>query len=233
MLKKTAFIFLLLIQFFICFTLKDKLITGCLFLIADVILAALAVCYKKYTKYMAIQFPSIMVNRNRNYDVLLLGSRKCAHETAAGQILNLKNDFRNLYTDYLLVQRWYSLTRMGGDVVVEMDFSDNQYLNNSKINKLDYDLLHPVTLLEHGIHRNGFSTVICRMEASLAYFFKARRRRQMISGHGLESCYDRMEQIAHFCGKRGRRAVFHVFHCRPEIRDRLTDSTLNIEYIDE
>lgn len=102
----------------------------------------------QYREYMSVRIIDPKKNLTRNYKYIYLGIQD--GKTTDKSILDLRGYSRNFYVDSLLVQRYYSF--LGRDGVIKI-FSgmNSKYIEDEKISVLDYPLLHPVTLMEHGV----------------------------------------------------------------------------------
>ena len=87
-------------------------------------------------------------NLKRNYKRILLGC--FTKEGKLDDTLDLRGYCRNFYVDSLLVQRYYSFLAKDGKIIIKTQNS-NEYRDSTRICILDYPLMHPVTLLEHGL----------------------------------------------------------------------------------
>lgn len=101
-----------------------------------------------YRRFMADRMIDPKNNLKRNYKRILLGSFN--KEEKSDDALDLRGYRRNFYVDSLLVQRYYSFLAPDGKIIIKTQKS-NKYRDSTKICVLDYPLMHPVTLLEHGV----------------------------------------------------------------------------------
>lgn len=102
----------------------------------------------KYRAYMNSRIIDPKRHLKRNYAMIYLGVQN--GEAAGENTLDLRGYSRNFYVDTLLVQRYYSFLAADGTIKVFAG-KNKQYVDDKRISPLDYPLLHPVTLLEHGI----------------------------------------------------------------------------------
>lgn len=102
----------------------------------------------KYRAYMSSRIIDPKRHLKRNYTTIYLGVQN--GEKADENTLDLRGYTRNFYVDTLLVQRYYSFLGEAGTIKI-FTGKNRSYVNHNLISPLDYPLLHPVTLLEHGI----------------------------------------------------------------------------------
>lgn len=102
----------------------------------------------QYRAYMNSRIIDPKRHLKRNYAMIFLGVQN--EEAADDNTLDLRGYSRNYYVDTLLVKRYYSFLSADGTIKV-FTGKNKQYVNDKRISPLDYPLLHPVTLLEHGI----------------------------------------------------------------------------------
>ena len=118
-------------------------------------------------------------------------------EAADDNTLDLRGYSRNFYVDTLLVQRYYSFLDADGTIKV-FTAKNKQYVNDKHISPLDYPLLHPVTLLEHGIEPHKyymFNPLVGLLFVCVATF-GSRQKDQCPMG-------SQTADILHFCKARG------------------------------
>lgn len=88
--------------------------------------------------------PNLLQDKRRNFDIIYIGDL-CQY----GAGLDLTVKYSNLYSDYLLLQRYYSLLSKTGRVIFNIKANRN-YMKSQKLSWFVLGMLHPVTLLEHG-----------------------------------------------------------------------------------
>lgn len=138
--------------------------------------AALAGAYGVYSRFMDGAVPDLLRNRKRNYDAILLGSRNPGAALSGGT-LNLSNFRRNLYTDVLLVHRWYGFLRREGVLILPVDCGDREYLTGDRISVFDNRFLERVTLLEHGKDMKSIRYFCEEYVKGIPFLFHIGRRR--------------------------------------------------------
>lgn len=143
----------------IIITLLSFLLTICvainrLFVILFLIFILYIVCVIgvvgliQYRTYMSVRIIDPKKNLKRGYKHLYLGIYDGT--SVDSDTLDLRGYLRNFYVDTLLVQRYYSFLCENGDITIFAG-KNTSYINHITISVLDYPLLHPVTLLEHGL----------------------------------------------------------------------------------
>lgn len=151
--KKRIVYFLTLILFslesIIVFKVNDKYLYAIYFII-NLILLFIIISYIKYEQYIKLVVPDIHTNLYRNYDVLILGNRKLDIEIKKNY-LDLRNYKRNLYTDILILERYYGFLKDNGKIIFYICKNDCKNLYSKHISIFDYEFLHSVTLLEHDL----------------------------------------------------------------------------------
>ena len=170
----------LLILFFLCTTVSAVLLLLCAFnqwwILAAIIITGLCgmilsllglLRYKKFIEPILIDPKQ---NLKRNYKFLVLGKLNSDRENN-GQILDMRGYSRNLYVDFLMLQRYYSFLDSTGTILWEIDLSDIAYIEKHHISILDYLLLHEVTLIEHGIQMRSVKIKIRILLIGLVYFY--------------------------------------------------------------
>lgn len=90
--------------------------------------------------------PKLLNDSTRNYQYLELGYQRTRENSG----LDLTQKYTNLYSDFLLLKRYYSLVKRGGVIVVNMD-ATKSYMLKQQPTVFSLCMLHPVTLLELGI----------------------------------------------------------------------------------
>ncbi len=193
-----VFIFLVAILFFSLFQQFIFLSVFSIFFILWGIL--FYVGSKRYKQYISSHTISLTKNLQRNYDFLILGSKNITFSENHSN-LDLRNYGRNQYTDFLIVQRYYSFLKKGGTVRILIDLADKTYQSSSKISYFDYPLLHKVTLLEHGISINSKFEYLKRLWYYPLFFLISIPKKQF-QNHVLE-CSDSFAPIKEFCSSRG------------------------------
>ena len=117
------------------------------------LLSFLIFTYYKFRLFRKNHIKSLSVNLERNYDVLVLGDSKIVPEQDATCAV-YTNYYRNIHTDRLVLERYYSLVRTGGIIRLYIDKLDRKYLAGKCISPFDFQYLHPVTLFEERVPEN-------------------------------------------------------------------------------
>ena len=96
---------------------------------------------KMYNKHKSNYNISLLHNFKRDYEKLILGRITNISMKKNKNYLNLQNYCRNFYTDILMIERYYSFLRKGGEIVLNIE-NDKSYLSNETISIFDASLLH-------------------------------------------------------------------------------------------
>lgn len=106
--------------------------------------------------YLNSRVPDLMYSR-RNYEKLLICDEQYVKKIDIDKdnTLILSNYNRNFYTDFKILQRYYSFLHTNGECIFVFDFNRYSYFKNRKINSIDYPFLHVVTLYENNIKYNS------------------------------------------------------------------------------
>lgn len=152
---KKKIIIILVVGFFVCtailtaYTVVEKMYIFMTLMICLYCVTLLSVIgLINYRKFMSERVIDPKKNLKRNYKRIYLGIMN--GDIADENTLDLRGYHRNFYVDSLLVQRYYSFLAKDGTIII-FSGKDIHYVNDNKISMLDYPLLHPVTLMEHGI----------------------------------------------------------------------------------
>ena len=106
--------------------------------------------YLIYKKEVLDVVPTLVHGGIRNYKHLYIGEKN-AYKITDG--IDLRNIERNMYTDFLILKRYYGfLDKETGEICWKLN-SHKSYLNNKNISMFDVCFLHEVTLMEHGYVR--------------------------------------------------------------------------------
>ena len=176
--------------------------------------------YIIYKKYLSTYVPDIMKNLTRNYDKIILGDKRLASKQGDlhGSVLDLTNYSRNLYTDILILERWYSFLRNNGTVYFNIDVGSHRCLFEDAISFFDDAFLHQVTLLEHGkdIFSNKYK--IIQYQKGLYFLFIKRRnihinkKKRVLNNEEIQILKDKFNEIEAFCKNRNINVVFNFFN---------------------
>lgn len=149
--KKLLFIVLLLVTSIVIQIIFKRISMLCIILDFLILIYILGMIIEK--KFLDSRIPNIMTSK-RNYDKLLLGNERDIKniDIDLDNTLIMTNYDRNLYVDFLILQRYYSFLRIDGECEFICDFNNYKYFNSNKIDSLDYDFLHIVTLYENGVN---------------------------------------------------------------------------------
>ena len=164
---------------------------------------------KKYRIHCDKIIPNMMTNLERNYDSIVLGELTNIQKfDIEEKTLILGNFYRNLYTDELVMQRFYSYLKRGGTVYFVIDRCKLSDIRSKRISPLDYVFLHDVTLLEHGIDRGGLKYKMLERKAALLLLLQPFiKRKSYISSSSEEYEYIK-DRITSFCIERNINCKF-------------------------
>lgn len=98
--------------------------------------------YGKITRQWR-KVPNLLDDVTRNYKKIYLGYKALNNDG-----LDLTQQYSNLYTDYLLFQRYYSLGDINCRFIINMH-ANKRYQHSCKPSLFSLNMLHPITLLEH------------------------------------------------------------------------------------
>lgn len=168
--KKLLFICMLLIISIIIQIILRKISFMCIILYFLILLCKLVTI--EYKKFLNLRLPNIIEGK-RNYDVLVIGDEKNIKNSGiiSNNVLFITNYKRNLYVDFLILKRYYSFLHEKGECKFIFDFNDYRYFNSNKIDSLDYDFLHIVTLYENGINTKSIRYKLQRLLNKYKYIY--------------------------------------------------------------
>lgn len=198
--KKAAFIiieFLLLIFFILSNSLWIRISVFTI----ECLIIYLILSYRQYNNYCKEKFPGT---------VTLQGGIMISLMWEIYGLMQMKKIFlditgvrRNLYTDILIIERYYSFLKPYGTVVVCINFKDKYYLTSRKVSVFDITALHEVTLWEHGIDARGRDYKLHKLVGG-ALFLVAKYLRFTFASVGKDSIpLKEMQQLKGFCKLRG------------------------------
>lgn len=102
-------------------------------------------------RFLKFRIPNLM-NSGRNFDSILICEESYVKYINRNNMLLLSNYNRNFFVDFLILKRYYSFLKNNGEAIFVFDLKNKKYFNNKKINIIDYDFLHIVTLCENEIN---------------------------------------------------------------------------------
>ena len=125
--------------------------------IIDVIITLYLCGFYMEKKFVKKRLPNIMTSK-RNYENIIMCDECCLKDIEIDKenTLILSNYNRNLYVDFLILQRYYSFLKSNGLCIFVFDFENDKYFRDTKIDSLDYIFLHIVTLYENNINLESF-----------------------------------------------------------------------------
>lgn len=174
--------------------------------------------YSGFRKWRREHIRSLSVNLDRNYSSLSLGDYAIVPKQ--GGDICYANYFRNLHTDRLIMERYFSLLKKGGAVRLYIDTGDKAYFSNKKIAPYDCQYLHPVTLYEENVSPSAISSkkrlILNTLRFITTGFGKRKKHLQFVKADGcvpeiLESNDDfiKMQQL---CSK--KQLALEIYCCR-------------------
>lgn len=184
--------------------------------------------YKKYRVYIGNKVPSLMGNMTRNYDEMILGdenSEISKNEPTNKKCLNLTNYGRNLYTDVLIMERWYSFLKKGGTVCFSIDCGNKRYLFDNNISLFDDEFMHQVTMLEHGKDVTSKKYKAINYGKSFLFSLYANHsrsgKRRVLSEDEVQRINKMIERANMFCQIRNIHVEYIFYNCNDESLKRL------------
>ena len=97
----------------------------------------------------------------------------------------------------LLVQRYYSFLAKDGEIIIKTQKS-NEYRDSTRICILDYPLVHPVTLLEHGMKPQKY--ILYNPFVGLLFLYVVIRNKICVKKTDMEI---EDKELIDFCKQRG------------------------------
>ena len=91
--------------------------------------------------------PELLNDDKRNYDMLILGYKMPQNKEVYNG-LDMTITYSTLYSDFLLMQRYYSLVKKGGTIIFNLP-ENRLYYKKHRLSIFTLNMLHPVTILEH------------------------------------------------------------------------------------
>lgn len=157
--------------------------------------------WEEYKIHISSINPNFLDNLDRNYEILELGILKELESNI--NILKLMNYRRNLYTDVLLIKRYYSLLRIEGIVRIHVE-KTREYLCRKTISVFDYALLHPMTLYEHNIFLYFYVIKLKEIFSGILFFIYVRYEKgnNSVDNKVIENALDSFNDIAKFLNER-------------------------------
>lgn len=184
-----------------------NIIMGCI----DVILIIATLSVIKYKYYLRTVIPDIHGNLKRNYDYMILGNRNIDIDVSKNS-LDLRNYKRNIYTDILVMERFYSFLKKNAEIKFYIDRNDEKVFHEKRISKFDYEFLHRVTLMEHNISQVSFKYKIYKIIVAIKFLFVNKnfvKRKSTLKA--LNKIDNQVEQyVKSFCEKRNLNYKFII-----------------------
>ncbi|MDD3414648.1 MAG: hypothetical protein PHY47_11685 [Lachnospiraceae bacterium] len=142
--------------------------------------------------------PDLLNDGQRNFGIMYLG---WPIEYVDG--LDMTVVYSNLYSDFLIFQRYYSLLKKGGTVIFYLK-DDLKYFYKRKLSLFCLNMLHPVTLLEHGKIYYDYEYKWNEMFNTIIYFLMIFRKEIRVT----KINYNQLREIKTFAQERDLEIVF-------------------------
>lgn len=215
--KKRIILLIFAVFLFSLFVLMRNTAVRILIAITFTLAVYLKASERAYRKYKTAKFPGTVGTTMRNYDNMVLGKaavgKNCRQRLKlTGESLDLTAIGRNFYTDKLILERYFSFLKPGGEAVFCMDCGDTAYFDDKYISRFDAIGLHEVTLWENGIDvRSGEFE---KSERINSWLFLISRLLMRIGR--IKAVYDlpvtEMAEIKKFCDVRNFQVQFILYH---------------------
>ncbi len=123
--------------------------------------------------------------------------------------LDLSSIGRNLFTNELLVKRYYSLLGKNEQVNI-MIINDRKFVLSNKISHFDYCLLHPVTVYEQSVSMYQYVYKYRELFSGILYIWSLviRRRDRKCNENELEFLEDKTIAIDQFAKAKEFKVIF-------------------------
>lgn len=150
--------------------------------------------------------PKLLNDSTRNYQCLELGYQRTGGDNVG---LDLTQKYTNLYSDFLLLKRYYSLVKSGGKIIVNMD-ATKAYMLKQRPTVFSLCMLHPVTLMELGKFYYIYEIKLKEILNPLIFFFNEttsyiiKKRKTNICNKIL------MRDMENFCNERNLKIVWYI-----------------------
>lgn len=176
--------------------------------IACVILSTFQEKYGKITAQWK-KVPDLLNDFTRNYKVIYLG-----YQSLGSDGLDLTQKYSNLYSDYLMLQRYYSLGCDNCRFIINTR-SNKEYQYSCKPSLFSLNMLHPITILEHNVllykYAIEWGEFLTPMLFYLKCFFNCINRN--IHSDIIYCNYELFKEILCFSKERGLRVEVYIEGC--------------------
>lgn len=174
-------------------------------LVGGLVLVALLALSKSRIAGRWRKSPDFLKNDTRNYSYIKLGYGPIGE---IDDSLDLTQEYSNLYSDFLVLKRFYSLLKKDGTIVINMN-PTKYYMFYDKPSIFSLCMLHPVTLLELGKFYYIYEEVFGEILNPIAYLLKKIGRNRQIQDTHI--CNWRlMQEIEEFCIARHLRIEWYI-----------------------
>ena len=148
--------------------------------------------------------PDFLKDDIRNYSYLELG-----YERVGKDGLDLTQKYTNLYSDYLILKRFYSLVKKDGTIIINMKPTE-YYMFHSRPSVFSLCMLHPVTLLELGKIYYLYEIVFGEILNPLLFVLKEMGMRTIKNKETNMYNEGLMQEIEEFCNARNLRVEWYI-----------------------
>ena len=201
--KKRIILFGGVLSFLISVYFKRYHITIIIILLGMLLAVLLSLKKSKVTDNWN-KMPDFLKDDTRNYSNLELG-----YERVGKDGLDLTQKYTNLYSDYLILKRFYSLVKKDGTIVINMKPTE-YYMFHSRPSVFSLCMLHPVTLLELG--KIYYIYEIVFWEILNPFLFMLKEMGMQFIKNKETNVYNEslMQEIEEFCNARNLRVEWYM-----------------------
>ena len=148
------------------------LINNIVWILLDVLILLYIIGALLEFKFMKQRRTNILKDK-RNYEKMVICDEMYVKDIDKNNTYMRTNFNRNFYTDFLVLQRYYSFLKEDGQVSFIFDCNNNQYFNKKNIDSIEWPFLHQVTLKENNINLDSLKYKLVRdINAYKIIFYK-------------------------------------------------------------
>ncbi len=174
-------------------------------LILQIVVVFLLLINKSKIVYNWRKEPELLNNSIRNYQYLELGYQRTGDKNG----LDLTQKYTNLYSDFLLLKRYYSLLKRGGSIVINMD-ATKSYMFKQRPTVFSLCMLHPVTLMEIGKLYYVYEIMFKEILNPLIFLLNEVKSHIIKKGKINISNKTLMQEMEAFCKERNLKIVWYI-----------------------